>query len=165
MQRADEVKVISFDNDLRELSEFTGDRAALKDAIYKTVPGGGTRLYDALQLAFSSIKTIKGRKAIVLFSDGVDFYSDTSTYDSTIHWLDEQDVIVYPIRFETRAETERIVREAEGDTGPQLPTIDVIRRPPPELLRRRFPAATTRVPCRRPARRELARLVCRPPTK
>jgi hypothetical protein len=139
LQRADEVKVISFDNDLRELSEFTSDRAALKDAIYKTVPGGGTRLYDALQLAFSSIKTIKGRKAIVLFSDGVDFYSDTSTYDSTIHWLDEQDVIVYPIRFETRAETERIVREAEGDTGPQLPTIDVIRRPPPGTTPPTFP--------------------------
>ena len=131
LQRADQVKVISFDNDLRELSEFTSDRRVLQDAIYRTVSGKGTRLYDALELALSSIKTIKGRKAVVLFSDGVDYHSDQATYDSTIHWLDEQDVIVYPIRFETRADTERIVREAEGDMTPQLPTIDVIRQPPP----------------------------------
>lgn len=139
LQRADQVKVISFDNELRELSEFTSDRAALKDAIYRTVPGGGTRLYDAMELAFSSIKTIKGRKAIVLFSDGVDYHSDYSTFDSTMHWLDEQDVIVYPIRFETRAATEQIMRDAEGDTGPQLPTIDVIRTPAPGTTPPTFP--------------------------
>jgi hypothetical protein len=141
LQRADEVKVISFDNELRDLSEFTNDRAALKNAIYKTVSGQGTRLYDAMELAINSIRTIKGRKAIVLFSDGVDFHSDQSTFDSTIRWLDEQDVIVYPIRFETRAQTEQIVREAEGDTGPQLPTIDVIRTPAPGTTPPTFPGS------------------------
>lgn len=139
LQRADQVKVISFDNDLRELSDFTNDRATLTKAIYKTVSGQGTRLYDAMELALSSIRTIKGRKAVVLFSDGADSYSDQATFDSTIRWLDEGDVIVYPIRFETRAATERIVREAEGDTTPQLPTIDVIRRTPPGTTPPTFP--------------------------
>lgn len=36
LQNADRVKVISFDNELRELSDFTNDRAVLRDAIYKT---------------------------------------------------------------------------------------------------------------------------------
>jgi Mg-chelatase subunit ChlD len=128
LQKADRVKVISFDNDLRELCEFTNDRAVLRDAINRTASGAGTRLYDAFDLALASIRTIKGRKAIVLFTDGVDRFSDMSTYDSSLHGLDEEGVVVYPIRYETRAETERIVREAsEGDPASTLPTIDVIR--------------------------------------
>jgi Mg-chelatase subunit ChlD len=128
LQRADRVKVISFDNELRELCEFTNDRAVLSNAINKTVSGTGTRLYDAFDLALASIRTIKGRKAIVLFTDGVDFHSDMATYNTSLHGLDEEGVVVYPIRYETRAETERIAREAtEGDPGSTLPTIDVIR--------------------------------------
>ncbi len=140
LQPTDRVKVISFDNELRELSDFTNDRATLTNAIYRTVSGKGTKLYDAFEMALNSIKTIKGRKAIVLFSDGVDFHSDKATYDSTIHWLDEQDVIIYPIRFETRAQTERIARDAMEDTSPQLPTIDVIRAPPSGTTAPTFPS-------------------------
>lgn len=139
LQSADRVKVISFDVQLRELCDFTNDRVALRDAIYKTTSGQGTHLYDAFQLALDSIRTIKGRKAIVLFSDGVDMYSDRATYDSSLKGLDEEGVIVYPIRYETRAETERIVRESNEDPAPQLPTIDVIRRHPPGTTPTTFP--------------------------
>jgi hypothetical protein len=140
LQGADRVKVISFDSDVRELSDFTNDRAALKGAIYKTVSGRGTKLYDAFELALSSIRTIRGRKAIVLFSDGVDWHSDQATFDSTLHWLDEEGAIVYPIRFETRAETERIAREAQDEPANQLPTIDVIRRAPSGTTAPTFPS-------------------------
>jgi hypothetical protein len=139
LQPADRVKVISFDDLVRDLSDFTNDRAALKGAINKTVSGKGTKLYDAFELALSSIKTIEGRKAIVLFSDGVDWYSDHASFDSTLHWLDEEGVIVYPIRYETREETERIAREASDDPANQLPTIDVIRRPPSGTTAPTFP--------------------------
>ena len=129
LQSGDRVKVISFDNDLRELCDFTNDRAVLSNAIYKTVSGKGTRLYDAFELALASIKPVQGRKAIVVFTDGVDFRSDEATYDSSLHGLDEEGVIVYPIRYDTRAESERIARAAvEDSTG--LPTIDTIRRNP-----------------------------------
>ncbi len=138
LQNADRVKVISFDTDLRELCEFTNDRALLRNAIDKTVSGKGTRLYDAFELALASIRTIKGRKAIVLFSDGVDFHSEQATYDSSLHGLDEEGVVVYPIRYETRAETERIAREASDD--PTLPTIDVIRHPPGKSTPTTFPS-------------------------
>lgn len=140
LQNADRLKIISFDNEVRELSEFTNDRAALRGAIYKTGSGQGTRLYDALETALSSLRAIQGRKAIVLFTDGVDFHSDQASFDSTLHWLDEEGVIVYPIRFETRAETERIARQAGEDITPQLPTIGVIRRPPPGTTAPTFPS-------------------------
>lgn len=125
LQAADRVKVISFDNEVRELSDFTSDRAALKSAISKTASGQGTKLYDAFELALSSMKRIKGRKAIVLFSDGVDWRSDAATFAGTLDGLDQEGVIVYPIRYETRAESERIARES----APNLPTIDVVRKP------------------------------------
>jgi Mg-chelatase subunit ChlD len=139
LQSADRVKVISFDNELRELSEFTNDRAVVTKAIYKTVPGTGTRLYDAFELALASIRTIKGRKAIVLFSDGVDSYSANATFDGSLRGLDEEGVVVYPIRYETRAQTERIARDAMEDPAPQLPTRDVIRRAPPGTTPPTFP--------------------------
>lgn len=139
LQSADRVKVISFDNELRELCEFTNDRAVLRIAIYRTVSGTGTRLYDAFELALASIRTIKGRKAIVLFSDGMDYHSAESTFDGSLRGLDEEGVVVYPIRYETRAETERIAREAMEDPAPQLPTIDVIRKAPPGTTPPTFP--------------------------
>jgi Mg-chelatase subunit ChlD len=129
LQITDRVKVISFESEVRELSDFTNDRIALRAAINKTVSGQGTKLYDAFELALSSIKEIRGRKAIVLFSDGVDWHSDKASFNSTLQWLDQEGVIVYPIRYETRAETERIARDQAEEESPQLPTIDVIRKP------------------------------------
>jgi Mg-chelatase subunit ChlD len=139
LQSADRVKVISFDNDLRELCEFTNDRTVLRNAIYRTVSGQGTRLYDAFELALHSIRTIKGRKAIVLFTDGMDYHSADATFDGSLRGLDEEGVVVYPIRYETRAQTERIARDAMEDPGPQLPTRDVIRRAPPGTTPPTFP--------------------------
>ena len=140
LQSADRVKVISFDSQVHELGDFTNDRAELRDAINKTVSGRGTKLYDAFDMALSSIRTIQGRKAIVLFSDGVDWHSDEATFDSTLNWLDEEGVIVYPIRFETREQTERIARQEADDQTPQLPTIDVIRVPQSGTTAPTFPS-------------------------
>lgn len=139
LQGADRVKVISFDNEVRELSDFTNDRVALRKAVNKAASGRGTKLYDAFELALSSIRRIPGRKAIVLFSDGVDWHSDEATFDGTLHGLDEEGVIVYPIRYETRAEAERIAREATDDST-NLPTIGVIRRTPPGTTGTTFPS-------------------------
>jgi hypothetical protein len=127
LQNTDRVKVISFDSQVRELSEFTNDRAILRNAIYKTAPGQGTRLYDAIELALSSLRTIRGRKAVVVFTDGVDWHSADANFEGSLRGLDVEGVIVYPIRFETRADTERIVRD--GNDAPSLPTIGVIRDP------------------------------------
>lgn len=140
LQKGDRVKVISFDDQVRELNEFTSDRAELRRSINKTMSGKGTKLYDAFDAALSSVRPIKGRKAIVLFSDGVDFHSDDATFDKTLHWLDEEAVLVYPIRYDTREATARLMREQMEEQGPQLPTIDVIRRPSPGTTAPTFPS-------------------------
>jgi hypothetical protein len=128
LQPADRVKVISFDDKVRDLNEFTSNRATLQAAIYSTKSGEGTKVYDAFELALDTVRRIQGRKAIVIFSDGMDWHSDKATYNSNVRYLDEEGVIVYPIRYDTRATTERIAREQAGET---LPTISVIRQAPP----------------------------------
>jgi len=139
LKPADRVKVISFDDTVRDLNEFTSDRQVLKDAINGTAPGQGTKVYDALEIALNTVRRIQGRKAIVLFTDGVDWHSDTATYNSNIKGLDEEGVIIYPIRYDTRAQTESIARQQSDSTTPQLPTIDVIRRPPSGTTAPTFP--------------------------
>jgi len=126
LQANDRVKVVSFDDEVRDLNDFTNDRAMLKAAINKTRSGSGTKLYDAVALSLNSLRQIQGRKAIVVFTDGVDWHSSDATFDGTIRWLDEEGVIVYPIRYDTRAATERIAREQSESSSPVLPTSDVL---------------------------------------
>lgn len=113
----DKVKIISFDSELYNWNNFTSDKTILRSVISKTLTGGGTRVYDAVQLALDSLRPIQQRKAIVLFSDGGDAHSKKSTFDSTVWDLDESGVIVYPIRFDTRAETERRQQDAAANGG------------------------------------------------
>ncbi|MCA1574576.1 MAG: VWA domain-containing protein [Acidobacteria bacterium] len=139
LQSRDRVKVISFDDQVRELNDFTNDRGDLKVAIYRTRSGQGTKLYDAFALALSSLGRIQGRKAIVLFTDGVDYHSDLASFDGTLRVLDEEGVLVYPIRYNTREDTERIARQ-QSDQVPPLPTIAVIRTPPAGTTVPTFPS-------------------------
>lgn len=124
IEYGDRMKVISFDDEVRELSDFTNSRTVLRRAIEETRPGKGTKLYDAFRLALNRLSHLKGRKAIALFTDGVDMKSDAATYDDNIKMLEEAGVIVYPIRYDTRADTERLVREqmrgGAGDIGTVL---------------------------------------------
>ncbi|HSF25121.1 MAG TPA: VWA domain-containing protein [Blastocatellia bacterium] len=124
LQSADRVKVISFDDDIRDLNDFTSDREILRGAIERTRPGKGTRLYDAFRLALQNLRYEQGRKAIVLFTDGVDWHSNSTTAVDNRRELEETGVIVYPIQYDTRAETEALVRQQQ-QRG-QLPDLGVI---------------------------------------
>jgi len=129
LQPADRVKIISFDDEVRDLNEFTNNRETLRTAINGTRSGQGTKVYDAFELALNTVRRIQGRKAIVIFTDGMDWHSDRATFDGTLRYLDEEGVIVYPIRYDTRATTEAIAREQSQQITPTLPTIDVVRAP------------------------------------
>lgn len=124
LQEADRVKVMSFDDSIRTLADFTNQRPTLRQAIYGARPGKGTKLYDAMELAIDSFRKIQGRKAIVIFTDGVDSYSDRSTYDRNRKALEEAGIIVYPIRYDTRAELEaRIRQQQQGGASIDLGSI------------------------------------------
>lgn len=98
----DRVMVISFDDQIRVLSEPTSDREALTRAIRRARNGGGTRLYDAVDVVLrQKLSQISGRKAVVLFTDGVDTTSRHASYASTIRQAVESDGAVYSVAYNT----------------------------------------------------------------
>lgn len=101
LQPQDKVLVIEFDGDPQILTEATNDRQAIYKGIDKADFGDGTALYDAVDFALNKrLNKIEGRKAIVLFTDGVDTVSGR-TYDSTMRDVEESDSIIYPIYYNT----------------------------------------------------------------
>jgi len=103
LQPNDHVTVMSFDDKIRFYTDSpTDDRTALRQAILKTRTGGGTRLYDAVdQVMNQYLNHIQGRKAIVLFTDGVDTTSRRSSFEDNIRDAEELDALVYPVQFDT----------------------------------------------------------------
>ena len=97
----DSVMVMSFDDRIDVLSRPTTDRDAVTRAIRRTRTGGGTRLYDAVDaVLMKHLKTINGRKAVVLFTDGVDTESRHS-YDGTVREAEESDAPIYTVDYDT----------------------------------------------------------------
>lgn len=102
LKSEDRVMVMSFDDQIKVLSEPTNDRNALLQAIRRTRTGGGTRLYDAVETVIKQkLSQIAGRKAIVLFTDGVDTTSRHATYSSTLREAQESDGAVYTVNYDT----------------------------------------------------------------
>jgi Ca-activated chloride channel family protein len=98
----DRVMIVSFDDQVRVLSEFTSDRGRLRDAIRRTHPGDGTKLYDAVDMVMNQqLSNVSGRKAIVLFTDGVDTTSRHASYASNVRDAEELDALIYPVQYDT----------------------------------------------------------------
>jgi Ca-activated chloride channel homolog len=98
----DRVMVVSFSDKIRVLSQPTSDRSALRNAILQTDAGSGTRLYDAVDTIINQyFNRIEGRKAIVLFTDGVDTTSRQATYETTLRDAEELDALIYPVEYDT----------------------------------------------------------------
>lgn len=98
----DSVMVMSFDDRIRVLSQATTDREVITKAIRRSSTGGGTRLYDAVEDTLTKqLKTISGRKAVVLFTDGVDTTSYRATYDSTVRLAEESEAPIYSVDYDT----------------------------------------------------------------
>ncbi|MGH9929425.1 MAG: VWA domain-containing protein [Pyrinomonadaceae bacterium] len=102
LRQDDRVMVVSFDDQVRVLTEFTSDRSRLRDAIRRTQTGDGTKLYDALDLVMNQrLNSVDGRKAIVLFTDGVDTTSKHASYASNVRDAEELDALIYPVQYDT----------------------------------------------------------------
>jgi Ca-activated chloride channel family protein len=98
----DRVLVVSFDDEVRVLCEPTNDHRLLRDAIRRANRGEGTRLYDAVDFVINQrFNRIEGRKAIVLFTDGVDTTSRRASYQSTVRDAEEADALIYPVQYDT----------------------------------------------------------------
>ena len=102
LKPTDSVMVMSFDDRIQVQCKATADRDEIEKAIRRTRTGGGTRLYDAVdEILRKQLNTITGRKAVVLFTDGVDTTSHRASYDSTIRLAEESDAPIYSVDYDT----------------------------------------------------------------
>src|SRR6185436_4149798 len=81
LRPADRVMVIAFDENVHILSPATNNRNQLRNAIRQAAFGEGTSLYEAVSYVIDNqLRQIQGRKAVVLFTDGVDTTSRRANY-------------------------------------------------------------------------------------
>ena len=99
----DRVLIVTFDTLVMLLTEATNDLNVVTEVIQRNaITGLSTRLYDAIDLVIKArLNKIDGRKAIVLFSDGVDTASYQATFKSTLREVEELDALIYPIQYDT----------------------------------------------------------------
>lgn len=99
----DSCMIVTFDYQVRFLSGLTSDKKELEKAINHVGIGeyAGTVLQDAIFTAVKNqLRSVKGRKALILLTDGKDHGSlmgKTDLFDQ----LNESDTVIYPIFFET----------------------------------------------------------------
>jgi VWFA-related protein len=104
------VALVPFEDEVRVLSPLTSDRAKLRRALAGLTPGEYTQVYEAVHVAAEDVFAhVEGRKAAILFTDGVDTASAVATFDDSLDEISRRQVIVYPIRFNTRPDVEQRV--------------------------------------------------------
>ncbi len=109
LRENDKVMVISFDEVVHVLCPPTNDRKVLQTAIRSTKIASGTSLYDAVDLVINDkFRKINGRKAIVLFTDGVDTSSRKVHNLKNLSDALEIDVLIYPIQYDTFSDVQAI---------------------------------------------------------
>ena len=102
LRPGDRAVVVSFDKQVRVLTEVTDDRNLIRQSIERIKTGEGTSLYEALsEVINKSFARLAGRKAIVLLTDGVDTASKNVTFDQTIRAAEASDIAVFPIQYPT----------------------------------------------------------------
>lgn len=102
LRKDDQIVVITFSRDVKVISRQKSNYHRFRRAIREAKFGDGTSLYQAVSFALNEeLKKIEGRKALVIFSDGVDTSSKGASYNGTIAEAEALDSLVYPIWYNT----------------------------------------------------------------
>lgn len=109
LRPADKVMVVSFDQQVHLLCYPTNDRKVLYTAIKSTQVASGTSLYDAVDLVINErFRKVAGRKAVVLFTDGVDTTSYRAYAPNNLSDALEVDALIYPVQYDTYNDVQAI---------------------------------------------------------
>lgn len=104
----DEVAVISFAEDTKLQQDFSMDREKNEYGIKKTRTGECTVEYEAVWLALEEVlKPVQERKALVLFTDGVDTCSRKASSKETLDLAQETRATIYCVYYNTERDQYR----------------------------------------------------------
>jgi VWFA-related protein len=114
----DRAMIVTFDWQFQKLTDLTSNRKQWEAGIKETRVGKyvGTVLHDALMdISKNVLRPIRGRKAIILLSDGED-HGSVVTPDDLIRAQSEADAMIYSIYY--RPEMQRIFDPGGRGRGP-----------------------------------------------
>ncbi|HMJ08715.1 MAG TPA: VWA domain-containing protein [Pyrinomonadaceae bacterium] len=141
LRPSDKVIVVVFDTDVHVLCEATTDRSQIYKAINMAKIGMGTSLYEAVSLVVNDrLRRVNGRKAMVLFTDGVDTTSESSYDSDNLRDALESETLIYPIRYDTYSDVQKILNapptgrmpgSLPPSTAPTIPVKDPLGLPFP----------------------------------
>lgn len=92
----DRVALIAIGSEVETLAPMSQDRTAALDALARLDAWGVTLLNDAILRSVDLLGNERGRRAVVLLSDGEDRFSRASDADVVAH-VRASDVMLYPI--------------------------------------------------------------------
>jgi Ca-activated chloride channel homolog len=119
----DKLELLFFSDGVLVAHDFTTNRTQSLEAIASYRPVGGTSLYDALDEAFSTLKRVEGRRAVVLMTDGRDENNagtaagSRRTLPEIIDLAKEVDATVLPIGLGTNLDRAGLERLADISGG------------------------------------------------
>jgi Ca-activated chloride channel homolog len=96
LRPADQVMIIAIGGETAIAAPLSTDRAAALAAIDRLDAWGTTPLYDATLGALDAIQPARGRRALVLLSDGTDRYSETTAAE-LLDRARRHDALIYPV--------------------------------------------------------------------
>lgn len=112
----DQMAVVSFDDQVRVESGFSGDQAALAAAVRSITPGKDTALFDALRAALELFKNVTTRRqAILVLSDGKDTRSRAKSDDVLVE-AQAQGVAIFALGLGAAVD-ETVLRRFSDATG------------------------------------------------
>jgi Ca-activated chloride channel family protein len=100
LRPADESAILAIGSQVETLAPLSADRDRQYAALARLDAFGTTGLYDSVARALALTQDGKGRRALVLLSDGNDRYS-TTTAAAALEQARRSDVMVYPIALGT----------------------------------------------------------------
>lgn len=102
LRAEDQVMVLGISSEVTVLSPLSTDRAAQARAIRALRPWSTTSLNDALVAGIGLIEAGRGRRGLIVVSDGEDRYSEASPAD-VLERARRAQVMVYPVALGKRA--------------------------------------------------------------
>ncbi|MFQ5738448.1 MAG: VWA domain-containing protein [Acidobacteriota bacterium] len=133
----DRIGIAVFNSNTRLIQRFTNDRQRVAHSIRRVRSGGGTAFYDALATSIEDYMSgIEGRKAIVVFTDGVDNQltgdwssGSQTTFPELYRSIQEIDSIIYTIFLDTERGSARSIPSRRG--GSVIDILgDILRKNP-----------------------------------
>jgi Ca-activated chloride channel family protein len=127
----DPLGVLTFADKVEISHDLSTRRELSHEAIEAYSTAGGTALYDALAESVTHMKSVQGRRVVVLVSDGRDENAasdgpgSTRSWDEALKAVADADATVYAIGLGVRVDRERLEQVAAVTGGEAYFTTDV----------------------------------------